>query len=82
MRSLGPRFFVGYIRYFVISVVNKQYKRKEINSLGPEKLVCLLYQISSYTVSTVLHSLAIFKKVYNTCMSGDLEWNFQFFPPS
>ena len=28
-----------YIRYFVISVVNKQYKTKEINSLGPEKLV-------------------------------------------
>ena len=25
-RSLGPRQFVLYIRYFVISVVNKQYK--------------------------------------------------------
>ena len=62
-RSLGPIDFVWYIRYFVISVVNKQYKTKEINSLGPEKLVCyvryvvisgiLLYQISLYRVSTV-----------------------------
>ena len=47
-----------YIRYFVISVANKQYKKKEIDSLGPEKLVCyidqvLLYQISLYRVSTV-----------------------------
>ena len=41
-RSLGPRNFVCYIRYFVISLVNKQYKTKEINSLGPEKLVCYI----------------------------------------
>ena len=41
-RSLGPRNFVCYIRYFVISVVNKQYKTKEINSLGLEKLVCYI----------------------------------------
>ena len=39
-RSLGPINFVCYImRYFVISVVNKQYKTEEIYSLGPEKLV-------------------------------------------
>ena len=36
-RSMGPKNCVSYIRYFVISVVNKQYKTKEINSLGPEK---------------------------------------------
>ena len=30
-RSLGPKNVVCYIRYFVISVVNKQYKTKEIN---------------------------------------------------
>ena len=41
-RSLGPGHFVRYIRYFVISVVNKQYKTKEIDSLGPEKLVCYI----------------------------------------
>ena len=29
-RSLGPGNFVCYIRYLVISVVNKQYKTKEI----------------------------------------------------
>ena len=56
-RSLGPRQFVLYIRYFVISVV-KQYTTKEINSLGPEKFDCyiiiryfvILYQISLYRV--------------------------------
>ena len=37
---MGPKNFVCYIRYFVISVANKQYKTKEINSLGPEKFVC------------------------------------------
>ena len=36
-RSLGPGHVVCYIRYFVISVGNKQYKTKEINSSGPEK---------------------------------------------
>ena len=41
-RSLGPRNFVCYIRYFVISVVNKQYKTKQIDSLGPEKIVCYI----------------------------------------
>ena len=39
MRYLGPGNFVFYIRYFVISVVKKQYKTKQINSLGPEKIV-------------------------------------------
>ena len=57
-RSLEPRNFVCYIRYFVISVVNKQYKTKEINSLGLQNLVCyisgiLLYQISLYRAFTV-----------------------------
>ena len=28
MRALGPRKLVCYIRYFVLSVVNKQYKTK------------------------------------------------------
>ena len=41
-RSFGPRNFVCFIRYFVVSLVNKQYKTKEINSLGPEKLVCYI----------------------------------------
>ena len=49
--------YLCYIRYVVISVVTKQYKTKEINSLGPEKLVCynqvFCYQISLYRVSTV-----------------------------
>ena len=53
-RSLGPRQFVLYIRYFVISVVNKQYKTKEINSLGPEKLVCYIryFVISDLFISS------------------------------
>ena len=38
-RSLEPGHIVIY---FVISVVNKQYKTKEIISLGPEKLVCYI----------------------------------------
>ena len=42
-RSLGAGHFVCYIRYFVISVVNKKkQKTKEINSLGPDKLVCYI----------------------------------------
>ena len=48
---------------FVISVVNKQYKTKEIHSLGPEKFVCyiryfVIYQISLYRISTV-HVLSL-----------------------
>ena len=31
-----------YIRYFVISLVKKQFKTKKIYSLGPEKLVCYI----------------------------------------
>ena len=52
-RSLGPRKCV-YFRYFVISVVNKQYKTKEINSLGPEKLVCYIryFVISDLFISS------------------------------
>ena len=40
--SLGPRKFALYVRYFVISVANKQYKTKEINSLGPKKWACYI----------------------------------------
>ena len=57
-RSLGLRIFFCYIRYFVISVVNKQYKTKEvilflfmskeINSLGPEKLQSTLPKSKSH----------------------------------
>ena len=52
--TLGPRNVVCYIRYFVISVVNKQYKTKEINSLGPEKLVCYIgyFVISDLFISS------------------------------
>ena len=47
-RSLGPRNFVCYMRYFVISsVVNKQYKTKEINSLGPENWFIIRYFVLS-----------------------------------
>jgi len=41
-RSFGPRNFALYIRYFVISVANKQYKTKETNSLGPENSACYI----------------------------------------
>ena len=53
-RSLGPQNFVCYIRYFVILVVNKQYKTKEINSMGPEKLVCYIryFVISDLFISS------------------------------
>ena len=53
-RSLGPRNCVCYIRYFVISVVNKQYKTKEINSVGPEKFVCYIryFVISDLFISS------------------------------
>ena len=46
-RSFGTEKCCCYIRYFVISVVNKQYKTKQINSLGPEKLVCY-YEVFCY----------------------------------
>ena len=39
---LGTRKFVGYIRYFVISIVNKQSKTKQVISLGPVKTVCYI----------------------------------------
>ena len=62
-RSLGPGNFVCYIRYLVISVVNKQYKTKELFNWDRRKQfvisVILLYQISLYRVSTVL-TVAIF----------------------
>ena len=48
MRSLGPKNVVCYIRYFVISVDNKQYKTKEINSLGPGEISLLHVVISLY----------------------------------
>ena len=40
--------------YFVISVVNKQYKTKEINSLALEKLVCYIryFVISDLFISS------------------------------
>ena len=40
--SLGPGNFVCYIRYLVISAVNKQYKTKQIISVGWEKTVCYI----------------------------------------
>ena len=40
----------------VISVVHKQYKTKEINSLGPEKLVCLLCYIRYFVISDLFIS--------------------------
>ena len=49
--SLGLIQFVLYInnlKYFVISVVNKRYKTKEIKSLGLEKLVCYIIIRSLY----------------------------------
>ena len=43
-----------FVIYFVISVVNKQYKTKEIHSLGPEKLVCYIryFVISDLFISS------------------------------
>ena len=64
----GTRNFVCYIRYLVISVVNKQYKTKEIISLTREN--SLLYQISSYRVSTV-HMYAFTKFFEAQCC----RWN-------
>ena len=43
-RSLGPLNFVCYIRYLVVSVVNKQYKTEQFisfTSLGLEKIVVI-----------------------------------------
>ena len=53
-RSLGPGNFVCYIRYLVISVVNKQYKTKESILLGPEKTVCYIryFVISDLFISS------------------------------
>ena len=39
---MSLRKFALYIRYFVISVANKQYKTNEISLLGLEKLVCYI----------------------------------------
>ena len=62
-RSLGPRNFVCYIRYFVISVVNEQYKTKEIHSLGLEKLVCYIrYCVISNLFITSFHCTVNFAK--------------------
>ena len=61
---MGPGNCVCYIRYLVISVVNKQYKTKEIISLGPEKTVCYIRYvvlsdlfISSFHCSCTCHPL-------------------------
>ena len=57
MRFLGLRNFVCCIRYFVISVVNKQYKTRKLIHWDRKNLFVisgiLLYQISLYWVSTV-----------------------------
>ena len=59
-KSLGPRICVCYmyIRYFVISAVNKQYKTKEMNSLGPEKYQVFCY-IRSLYIGFPLYPVAI-----------------------
>ena len=57
-RSLGPRNFVCYIRlnFFFISVVNKEYKIKKINSLGLEKLLKLVCYIRYFVISDLFVS--------------------------
>ena len=56
MRCLGSGNFVPYIRSFVTSVVNKQYKRKEIHSLGPEKMsVCYIMELQTQGVETLFN---------------------------
>ena len=76
-RSLGPRNFAYYIRYLVISVVNKQYKTKQIMLLGPKKTVCYIRYffisdlfISSFhciwKISTTLHYLFSFNFELNS----------------
>ena len=53
---LGAENFFGNIRYFMISVVNKQYKTKEINSLGPKELVCFIrYFVISHLFISSFH---------------------------
>ena len=56
---------VCYIRYFVISVVNKQYKTKEINSLGPKKLVCYIryFVISDLCISS-FHCIVFYENIF------------------
>ena len=48
------KFCLLYIRYLVISVVNKQYKAKEFISLGLEKTVCYIryFVISDLFISS------------------------------
>ena len=47
-RSLGLGKFVCYIRYLVISVVNQQYKTKQINSDIGTRENSLVYQVFCY----------------------------------
>ena len=57
-RSLGPGNFVCYIKYLVISVVNEQYKTKEISSLGPERAACyIIYFVISDLFIPSFHSI-------------------------
>ena len=65
---LGTRNFVCYIKYFVISVVNKQYNTKESNSLGPEKLLCYIrYFVISDLFILSFHCIVLLSDM--TCVS-------------
>ena len=78
INSLGPAHFVCYTRYFVISVVNKQYKTKEINSLGPEKLVCYIryFVISDFFISSFhcITDLGTHMSLGRVLQSRDKNW--------
>ena len=60
--------------YFVISVVNKQYKTKEINSLGLEKLVCYIryFVISDLFISS-FHCIVEWSRL---CVTWSANFNF------
>ena len=80
-RPLGRGHFVCYIRYFVISVVNKQHKTKEIHSLGLEKFVCYISSgvisdlfISSFHCIVTLYTCIKGKKMF-TIVLYHVEWD-------
>ena len=59
-------FFFCYIRYFVISVVNKQYKTKQFNSLVHGKIVCNIryFATSDQFISSFQYTIGGFEWIF------------------
>ena len=83
MRSFGPRNFVCYIRYLVISVVKNNTKQSKLFHWDRRKQFVisdiLLYQLSLYRVSTVLEITHCIKTKghINSVGSSSLDWRSQ-----